>query len=527
MNTFVDFYSRFGLYKSLISQKSFVSSVEKYCHKIVPICEEKLIECDKALSNPNLTSAQRAKLEAERAKFDYNSKFHQSILENIQYIIDDAGGEVTSDVIEEAYAFIHKELLLDTLETKKKKLKADRETTGIAFSEETLADFERRQEELDKEEQEINEMYSTLSDKQKREAYKIQLEEYLAHQEEVKKRQEDAEKIIEIPNDSEATVSEKYVKRRLGSAFNPNMSGLSKGVKEAGDGISWGVTLSEKPKLYYSGVVSDQVSPEYGTKIVAFSYGTFNYSTLYNDNKMPFYTDSISEVIGVTKTYPDNTKRTYMVIAPIGSLGDVKYATTDEIDKLTKEGKRVIPLMDRITYKKYDKRIRLSRELRERELGVRDLKSSRDRSVINFNYFVRKSKLKRFYDDLDEYEAGLKRPVLIRKTGDSRCPQELQEFAGSVYFSDYLLDNAVANNGGYLGTMSQEGITYGAPFEEERIRACFYANTHKGKAEQLTDDGITEVVQVSDLSELLKAIAPVQEKYAKKFEDSRRYLEGR
>ncbi len=528
MDIFVDYYKKYGLSRNLISQKSFVSSVEKYCHRIVQISEEKLIECDKALSNPNLTPAQRAKLEAERAKFDYNSKFHQAILENIQSIIDDANGEVTDDVIEEAYAFINKELLLDKVEQKRRKLQADTSMSHVSYSEEYLAEIKQKLQDLDAEEREITEMYQILSDKQRREGYKFQLDEYYKRLEQRKEKEYREETNVQIiPEKPDMTPSEKYVKRRLGDGFDPNMSKLSKGVEKAGDGISWGVTLSERPKIYYSGSVSDKNSPEFGTRITAYSYGTFNYSTLYNEHKMPFYTDSISEVIGVTKTYPDETRRTYMVIAPLGSLGEVKYATTDEIDRLMKEGRSILPLMDSLQYKKIDERIRLSRELSDEDYSVRSLKSRKDKKIIRLNHYFKKSRLQKFYDDLDEYEAGLKRPIFIRKNGSSRCPKELEEFAGNVYFSDYMLENAVSNNAYYLGSINPDSITFDSPLEEERIRACFYANMHKGKAEQLTNEGITEVVQMPNLTELLKAISPLQDKYAKKHEKSRKDIEGR
>ena len=182
MSTFVDYYKKFGLSRNLISQKSFVSAVEKYCNGIIPISEEKLIECDKALSNPNLTPRQRAKLEAERAKYDYNSKFHGAILENIQYIIEDAGGEVTDDVIEEAYAFVNKELFLDRVEQKRRKLIADRDTKGVDYSPEYIAEIDEQLRALDDEERLINEMYSVLSDKQRREEYKFQLDEYYSQE---------------------------------------------------------------------------------------------------------------------------------------------------------------------------------------------------------------------------------------------------------------------------------------------------------------------------------------------------------
>lgn len=528
MSTFVDYYKKFGLSRNLLSQKSFVSAVEKYCNGIIPISEEKLIECDKALSNPNLTPRQRAKLEAERAKYDYNSKFHGAILENIQYIIEDAGGEVTDDVIEEAYAFVNKEIFLDRVEQKRRKLISDRDTKGVDYSPEYVAEIDEQLRALDDDERLINEMYSVLSDKQRREEYKFQLDEYYSQEGERKAEEykKETDKPI-IPVQPDMTASERYVKRRLGVDFNPNMSRYSKGVDKAGKGISWSVTLTEKPKLYYSGKVSDKNSPEYGTDIIAFTYGTFNYSTLYNESNMPFYTDSISEIIGVTKTYPDQTRRTYMVVAPTGSLGEIKYATTDEIDRLQEEGRSIIPLMDALTYRKLDERLRLSRELRTQAEGVRMLKSNRDRKVISFNRLYNQNRLKHFYDDLDEYEAGLKRPIFIRKNGSSRCPKELEEIAGSVYFSDYLLENAALNNGNYLGTLTPGKVSFDAPLEEERIRACFYANINGGKAEQLTNEGITEVVQVSSLGELLKAMAPVQEKYAKKHERNKRNIEGR
>lgn len=74
--------------------------------------------------------------------------------------------------------------------------------------------------------------------------------------------------------------------------------------------------------------------------------------------------------------------------------------------------------------------------------------------------------------------------VLVAESKKHHVPEEDKEFFANIYLSDYLINNAVKNNAGYLGTFEfdkkEKGVTLDLPMENIRVGACFFAQRKPG-----------------------------------------------
>ena len=109
-------------------------------------------------------------------------------------------------------------------------------------------------------------------------------------------RQEYAKSIVK--NKNGRIVQEiKYIKSILGDQFNPDMSSY----KDKEIPCRWSVKLYDTPERLFIGRSNYPNQPQINQSIQAYRYGIFEYEYMLNKSGESTYSDSLCEVIGVTK----------------------------------------------------------------------------------------------------------------------------------------------------------------------------------------------------------------------------------
>lgn len=248
----------------------------------------------------------------------------------------------------------------------------------------------------------------------------------------------------------------------LGSDFNPDMHEYDRNSK----GYSWNVDLYDKPEELFVGSTNFSKIPQIDKEIFARRYGIFEYGTHLNKDGKPTYSDSTCEIIGVTKRDKDGRINTNFVIAPL------RYMSGLTSKRLQTEGKKVIHSSLTTSEKVFNK-------IRKKILDT----IYPNENTKNSNPFRGKvSKNSREGNKITYFPK--EKYVLVPNISKYEVSKEDREFFGNIYLSDYLTNNAVENNAGFLGTYDfqnkKKSITFDKPMDEETVQACYFAKKNPG-----------------------------------------------
>lgn len=378
-------------------------------------------------------------------------------------------------------------------------------------------------EQAEKARRELNEAFNILTDPKLKEVYdrELSVQEYVGD--------------LERDRLARIRLSEIYVKSILGEDFDPDFSEMGtqsklnfKKLEEKGKRpYSWKAILYEKVEELFVGKSKHPETPEIDSTIYAFRYGTMEFSYLFREDGQPSYTDGLSEIIGVTKIDKNGRERTAFVIAPLTDSGEIKNVTQQEYENLLEGNQNPIivetpeEVSIRETRERYLKRMsqkypkppkhdkkrqeRYARHLKrfiiedelddaqrgeiariEEERGISEQRRivSQSPKIIDLYEAVRQMHMRSEHPEPDDI-----RHVFLSRTIKQQVLPEDRDFFASVYLSDYLIENAVSNNAGYLGSFDKSGgkraVSFGNPMEKQRIEACFYASTHPGEVTKL------------------------------------------
>lgn len=299
---------------------------------------------------------------------------------------------------------------------------------------------------LKKRASEIVEVYQVLGKASTRKQYLKELE----HQ----------EYLESLENDRRAREKEEenHVKKALGEDFNPDMSSW----KRDDNSYRWRVRLYDEPEKLFVGTSNYDKTPQINQQICAYRYGTFEYGALLKDNGDPTITDELCEIIGVTKKAIDGRVITNFVIAPLRYISGIRAETIDSKGKIVNDTSQNHPTISK-----------KSKTFLERIFESTTLQSEKLRGRL-----TAKGKLS------DTKDSKKYTRVLVAESEKYHVPEEDREFFANIYLSDYLINNAVKNNAGYLGTYEfdkeEKGVTLDLPMENTRVGACFFAQRKPG-----------------------------------------------
>lgn len=412
------------------------------------------------------------------------------------------------------------------------------------------------QDKIEAELADLNKMYNFFVTKSTREQYDVALEQQRL--DELRKQEEYIRE----------HGSEEYVKSVLGEDFNPDRSDIrvdtedqhSKSMldKKTHKSIVWSVDLYPEPEELFIGKSEYPNAAILNSDIYAYRHGTFEYYTHFNEDGKPTFSDSLGEIIGITKVDKDGKAHTSFVVAPLREGMQFKALTLSEIDELRAKG---IPVKEVYTPEELKLQEKIVSDVRREESektkskgakilhrpkpGVLERAQSMIGSITDGisrmledddfeDEFVdedipseKKSYLGRTPEvpgkviSFEKYVAQkhksenkeeTKRLALIMQGTKKSFSKEDSDFIADVYFSDYLIENALENNGGYLGDFYKDNgtptISYSKLGEDDRIRACKFAMSNPGylKREKIGSQEPAKYESISSLEKLMDGL---------------------
>lgn len=504
-----DFYTKYNLSDNVTGRKNVLISEAGNQRRFFRALDARKKEYDARAAeidkDENLTEAQKVLKKRDLASFLFHCEDYylrsQDLLQVLEKAVKDIKEPSEDDErteeerINEAYfLFIYKRRLISIY----RKEDMARGIKSPELRSEKFAKVIEEREELDR-------AYSILSNPELRKEYdrELQKQKYL---DKVKENKE-----------ARINLSEIYIKDLLGEEFDPDMSKIEastdktvKKLQESGEKpFEWTARLYEAPERLFVGRSSYTDMPDLDSDVYAFRYGTIEFASLFKKDGTPSYRDSLSEIIGVTKVDQNGDERTDFVIAPLTDDAEIKEVTMEEYQRLveTNQAPLIIKTVEEVRFeraqqefvanmrrKKEDERRKPATKTKSLLAEIKEGLSSFFIGEEEFDY----AEAQRETRDMDFYEARStaqpvpsykpappkKLHVYIPRTVKHLVKPEDVEFFSTVYFSDYLVDNAVKNNAGYLGSYRNERgertVSFNSPMERERIAACFYANKNPG-----------------------------------------------
>ena len=235
--------------------------------------------------------------------------------------------------------------------------------------------------------------------------------------------------------------------------------------------FTWSVRELREPKVILDTVAEYTPTGEANQRVVAVSYGKFNYGTMFNRDGNPTIASEALDLFGVTRMGKDGV-HTYFVVAPFSEL---KLKTAAEF----------VPGVDQ-----------------ERKFML----NGRETEIIDHETQQRLDRLKKDgYSERSSYyryvkERGIMHMVLTDKIDPSQA-----DYYAKVAFSDRVLEGAIESNhrfaGGVKTTQYGSGITLDSSYTYNPydIEALMYAQRFPGRIGRRTFENFEAYCKSTEL----------------------------